>query len=65
MGLFLCLRYELMWSYYGSKEGIKRIYPKPLHTHIIEPFAGTAKYALLYWDREVTIVDKYEDLIKI
>jgi hypothetical protein len=54
-----------MWSYYGSKEGIKRIYPKPLHGKIIEPFAGTAKYALLYWDREVTIVDKYEVLIKI
>lgn len=54
-----------MFSYYGSKEGIKRLYPKPLHDHIIEPFAGTAKYSLLYWDRRVTIVDKYEDLIRI
>lgn len=54
-----------MWSYYGSKEGIKRIYPKPMYDKIIEPFAGTAKYALLYWDRDVTLVDKYEVIIKI
>lgn len=54
-----------MWSYYGSKEGIKRIYPKPMHSSIIEPFAGTAKYSLLYWDRDVTLVDKYEVLIRI
>lgn len=54
-----------MWSYYGSKEGIKRIYPKPIFKKIIEPFAGTAKYSLLYWDNDVTIVDKYEVLIKI
>lgn len=41
------------------------MYPKPMYGHIIEPFAGTAKYSLLYWQNEVTIVDKYEILIKI
>jgi len=54
-----------MWSYYGSKEGIKRYYPKPTFDTIIEPFAGTAKYSLLYWDRNVILIDKYEVLVRI
>lgn len=54
-----------MWIYYGSKSKIVHHYPPPKHDKIIEPFAGTAKYALKYWDRDVLIVDKYEVVIKI
>lgn len=35
-----------MWSYFGSKANVVKLYPKPKHTKIIEPFAGTARYAL-------------------
>lgn len=48
-----------MFSYYGSKSKIINKYPEPLYDHIIEPFAGSARYALKYWDRQVTLVDKY------
>lgn len=48
-----------MWSYYGSKSKIVKHYPKPLFGKIIEPFAGTAQYAMRYWENEVTLVDKY------
>jgi site-specific DNA-adenine methylase len=54
-----------MWSYYGSKTNIIKHYPKPEHSKIIEPFAGTAKYSLEYFDREVVIVDKYPVIVGI
>jgi len=54
-----------MWSYYGSKSKIVHLYPKPKFDRIIEPFAGTARYSLLYWDHDVILVDKYEVIVKI
>lgn len=54
-----------MWSYYGSKTNVVKLYPKPTCDHIIEPFAGAGKYALRYFDRQVTLVDKYPDIITI
>lgn len=54
-----------MWSYYGAKTNIVGLYPKPKHGNIIEPFAGTARYSLKYFDRDVLLVDKYEVIIKI
>lgn len=54
-----------MWSYYGSKTNVVHLYPAPAFDKIIEPFAGTARYALRYFDRDVLLVDKYEVIIKI
>ena len=54
-----------MFSYYGSKSKIVDYYPPPKYGKIIEPFAGSARYSLKYWDREVTLVDKYEYIVKI
>lgn len=54
-----------MFSYYGSKGKIAHFYPKPLHGQIIEPFAGSARYALKYWENDVLLVDKYEVVIRI
>ena len=54
-----------MWGYYGSKSKIIGRYPVPLYGKIIEPFAGTAQYALRYWDREVHLVDKYDVIINL
>lgn len=54
-----------MWSYYGSKTNIVKLYPKPKFDRIIEPFAGTARYALEYFEHDVLLVDKYEVITKI
>jgi len=54
-----------MWSYYGSKTNVVKLYPRPEHDKIIECFAGTARYALQYFDRDVLLVDKYEVIVKI
>lgn len=54
-----------MFSYYGAKTNIVHLYPAPKYRCIIEPFAGTAKYSLLHFDNEVTLIDKYEGLINI
>lgn len=54
-----------MWSYYGAKTNVVHLYPTPKEHKIIEPFAGSARYSLLYFDNDVTLVDKYEVIIKI
>lgn len=54
-----------MFSYYGSKSKVIDLYPAPRYGKIIEPFAGSARYALKYWDRDVLLVDKYEVIVRI
>lgn len=54
-----------MFSYYGSKGKIVGCYPTPKFDRIIEPFAGSARYSLKYFDRDILLVDKYEVIIKI
>lgn len=54
-----------MFSYYGSKSKLVDYYPPPKFDKIIEPFAGSARYALKYWQKQVLLVDKYELIINI
>lgn len=54
-----------MWNYYGSKSIVVDLYPPPKYGKIIEPFAGSARYSLKYWDREIFLIDKYEAIVKV
>jgi site-specific DNA-adenine methylase len=54
-----------MFSYYGSKSKLVDFYPAPKYGRIIEPFAGSARYSLKYFDRDVLLVDAYEVVVKI
>jgi site-specific DNA-adenine methylase len=54
-----------MFSYYGSKSKIVDYYPPPKHKKIIEPFAGSARYSLKYWQNDITIVDKFKNVIDV
>ena len=54
-----------MISYYGGKTNVVKLYPSPRYDHIVEPFAGSARYSLQYFERNVTLIDKYEPLIKM
>ena len=54
-----------MFSYYGSKSKIVDLYPPPKHKKIIEPFCGSARYSLKYWQNDVLIMDKSENLINV
>lgn len=54
-----------MWSYFGSKTNVINNYPAPGHQMIIEPFAGTARYSLKYFDRDILIVDRYKVITDI
>jgi site-specific DNA-adenine methylase len=47
-----------MFPYYGAKTNIVHRYPAPIFDTIIEPFAGSARYALKYWDRRVILMEK-------
>lgn len=46
------------FSFYGGKWRAAPYYPAPQHDHIVEPFAGSAGYALRYPDRKVTLVER-------
>jgi site-specific DNA-adenine methylase len=54
-----------MFSYYGSKSKIINYYPSPKRNKIIEPFAGSARYALKWFDRDVLLVDSSPIVIRI
>jgi 16S rRNA G966 N2-methylase RsmD len=54
-----------MWSYYGSKSKVVDFYPPPKYGKIIEPFAGSAKYSLKFFDRDILLVDKYEVVVNL
>lgn len=54
-----------MWGYYGAKTNVIKHYPKPKHDLIIEPFAGTARYSLRFFEHDIHLIDKYEVVIKI
>ena len=54
-----------MFSYYGSKSKIVDVYPPPKFDKVIEPFAGSARYALKYWQKEVLLVDKYDMIVDV
>jgi len=54
-----------MFSYYGSKSKIVDYYPPPKHKRIIEPFAGSARYSLKYWDNDVLLIDKYPVIVDV
>ena len=54
-----------MFSYYGSKSKVVNYYPPPKFNKIIEPFAGSARYSLKYFDREIIINEKYEVVYNI
>lgn len=55
-----------MFSYYGSKAKIAHWYPKPLYPIIVEPFAGAARYSLLYHlERNVILIEKNPRLVDI
>jgi hypothetical protein len=47
------------FSFYGSKWGLTRsgAYPPPAHDRIVEPFCGSAGYALHWPEREVVLLD--------
>jgi len=54
-----------MFNYYGSKSKIVDYYPAPKFEKLIEPFAGSARYSLKYWKKQVTILDKDKDVIRV
>ena len=54
------------FSYYGGKwRDAPRLYPPPVHRVIVEPFAGSAGYAVRHYDRQVVLVEKSRELAAI
>lgn len=56
---------KLFFTYYGGKYRIALHYPPPQHDTIIEPFAGSAGYAVRYPNRKVQLVDKNPRIVGV
>ncbi len=54
-----------MFTYYGSKARIAKFYPEPLHPMIVEPFAGSAKYACQYPEKQVVLFDVDPRIVRV
>lgn len=54
-----------MFSYYGAKTKIINLYPEPIYNKIVEPFAGSARYSLKYFDKEIILYETFEKVFKI
>lgn len=48
------------FGFYGSKWRVARAYAPPVHSTIMEPFAGSAGYSLRYPDARVQLFDRDE-----
>ena len=59
------MRLKPFFSYYGAKYNIAHRYPNPQHNIIIEPFAGSAQYSLLYYKKDVRLYDLDENICMI
>lgn len=49
---------RLFFTYFGGKHRAAKLYPPPVHDSIVEPFAGSAGYALNYPDANVLLVER-------
>jgi site-specific DNA-adenine methylase len=47
-----------MFSYFGSKYKLAKLYGAPRHDTVIEPFAGSAAYSLFWEPKRVILLDK-------
>lgn len=54
-----------MFPYFGSKQNLVNYYPAPSCDRIVEPFAGSGRYSLKYFDRDVVLIDKSDMIIGI
>lgn len=48
---------DAFFSWYGGKVRDAAAYPSPTHETVIEPFAGSAGYSTLHYDRRVILFD--------
>lgn len=54
-----------MFSYFGSKSKLVKKYAAPRYGTIIEPFAGSARYAFEYWRNQVILCDVNPKIIAV
>lgn len=56
-----------MFYYYGRKKRLAKWYPEPTYDTIIEPFAGSAAYALHgeNWKRQVILVERDPKVVEV
>lgn len=53
------------FSYYGGKWRIAPKYPRPKYDLLVEPFAGSAGYALRHFERQVVLYDANPTIVAL
>ena len=52
------MRLKPFFSFYGAKYRLAPLYPPPKYDYVVEPFAGSAQYATMYFDHNVRLYEK-------
>lgn len=52
-------------KYFGSKFRLAKYYPAPKFDVLVEPFAGSAGYSLMYWQKRVVLCELNEKMYSI
>jgi len=58
-------RQKKLFSYYGAKTKIIKHYPKPTYKTIVEPFAGSARYSLEYFENNIILYELFDKVYLI
>ena len=53
------------FSYFGSKYRLAKYYSKPQYNEIVEPFAGSAGYSLLYPEKNIFLYEINESIVEL
>lgn len=56
------MRLRPFLKYFGSKHRLAVKYPEPAHDLIVEPFAGSAQYSTLHYQKKVVLVERSQDI---
>lgn len=59
------MKLQPFFTYFGGKYRAAPRYPAPRYRTIIEPFAGSAGYALRHPDKQVLLIEKNETLVGV
>ena len=59
------MRLKPFFGYFGSKWRLAKKYPAPQEQIIVEPFAGSANYAMLYPEKTIVLFDLDQNVVDV
>lgn len=59
------MRLRPFFKYPGSKHTLAKRYPRPRYDVVVEPFAGSAQYSTLHYERQVLLIESDPEIAQL